>query len=389
MKTLKKKSILVFGIVLIVFAPLMASYEGLSISTPYPSLNIENSDSNMIIFNLKVKNYNMTPERVDLSVANLPKGWEYQFIGGGGLVNAVFAEPEDSADVQLWIIPDSKVIAGSYDFSVLAKGEQSSSYSLPLTVFLGQKLPERLQMESELPSVEGTPDSTFSFTIDLQNNSAAETTINLKSVVSDGFSAGFTESYSTDKLSNVTLKAGESKKLKVTVNPPQGVSEGTYPVKVIAATATTSAQAEVTLNIKGQANLTLSGDQGLLSFSAIAGKEKIVTLILKNTGSAEATNIQLSDSSPSNWKAEFSPKAVEKIAPGEQATVKMTVTPSSQAITGDYGLKVSAQSSTSGNISQQFRVTIKTSSLWGIVAVLIIAAGVIILLLVMKKYGRR
>ncbi|MDD4083833.1 MAG: alpha-galactosidase, partial [Sphaerochaetaceae bacterium] len=81
MKTLKKKSILVFGIVLIVFAPLMASYEGLSISTPYPSLNIENSDSNMIIFNLKVKNYNMTPERVDLSVANLPKGWEYQFIG--------------------------------------------------------------------------------------------------------------------------------------------------------------------------------------------------------------------------------------------------------------------------------------------------------------------
>jgi len=389
MKTLKKKSILVFGIVLIVFAPLMASYEGLSISTPYPSLNIENSDSNMIIFNLKVKNYNMTPERVDLSVANLPKGWEYQFIGGGGLVNAVFAEPEDSADVQLWIIPDSKVIAGSYDFSVLAKGEQSSSYSLPLTVFLGQKLPERLQMESELPSVEGTPDSTFSFTIDLQNNSAAETTINLKSVVPDGFSAGFTESYSTDKLSNVTLKAGESKKLKVTVNPPQGVSEGTYPVKVIAATATTSAQAEVTLNIKGQANLTLSGDQGLLSFSAIAGKEKIVTLILKNTGSAEATNIQLSDSSPSNWKAEFSPKAVEKIAPGEQATVKMTVTPSSQAITGDYGLKVSAQSSTSGNISQQFRVTIKTSSLWGIVAVLIIAAGVIILLLVMKKYGRR
>jgi len=389
MRTLKKKSALVFGIILIVFAPLMASYEGLSISTPYPSLNIENSDSNMIIFNLKVKNYDMTPERVNLSVANLPKGWEYQFIGGGGLVNAVFAEPEASSEVQLWIIPDSEVQAGSYDFSVLAKGEQSSSYNLPLTVFLGQKLPERLQLKSELPSVEGTPDSTFSFSVNLQNNSAAETSINLNSEVPTGFSATFTQSYSTDKLSNITLDAGESKKLTVKVTPPQGVSEGTYPVKVIAATSTTSAQTEVTLNVKGQSNLTLSGDQGLLSFSAVAGKEKIVILILKNTGSADAKNIQLSASSPSNWKAEFTPKAVEEIAPGETATVKMTVTPSSQAITGDYGLKVSAQSKTSGNISQQFRVTIKTSSLWGIVAILIIALGVVILLLVMKKYGRR
>jgi len=389
MRILKKKSTLVFGIILIVFAPLMASYEGLSISTPYPSLNIENSESNMITFDLKVKNYDMTPERVDLSVNGLPKGWEYQFIGGGGLVNAVFAEPEASASVQLWIIPDGEVKAGSYDFSVLAKGEQSSSYTLPLTVYLGQKLPERLQLESDLPSIEGTPDSTFSFSVDLQNNSAAETTINLNSEVPTGFSATFTESYSTDKLSNITLKAGTSKTLKVTVTPPQGVSEGTYPIKVIAGTSTTSAQTEVTLNIKGQANLTLSGDQGLLSFSAVAGKEKIVTLNIKNTGSAEAQNIQLSASSPSNWKAEFSPKAVEKIAPGEEATVKITVTPSSQAITGDYALKVSAQSKTSGNISQQFRVTIKTSSLWGIVAVLIIALGVVILLLVMKKYGRR
>ena len=49
-----------FGLLLIfmvVVMPLFADYEGLQSSTNYPSLNVSSSD--MITFDLKVKNYNL------------------------------------------------------------------------------------------------------------------------------------------------------------------------------------------------------------------------------------------------------------------------------------------------------------------------------------------
>ncbi|MCH3917939.1 MAG: NEW3 domain-containing protein [Spirochaetia bacterium] len=386
MKLMGKKTLVaVVGMILLCVAPLLASYEGLSVSTSYPALNV--SDSDMIVFDLKVNNYDMAPGRVDLSVSGLPKGWDYQFVGGGGQVSAVFAAPNNPVDVQLWVIPNDGVKAGSYDFNVTANGKDAT-YSLPLTVLLGQKLPERLSLTTELKTINGAPDSDFTFQVTLHNNSAAETLINLNATVPDGFKAAFYEQYGSKEMSTVSIAAGATKTMKVTVTPPQGVSEGSYPVTVIAKAATTSAAVPVTLQVKGQPKLALSGENGILSFSAVAGKEKVFTLELKNSGTADAKDVSLTASSPSNWNVTFTPSKLDSVAAGATTKVKMTVNPSSQAITGDYGLTANASTSSS-RVSQQFRVTIKTSSLWGLVAILIIAGAVIILLLAVKKFGRR
>lgn len=386
MKNYGKKTVFaVIAMLLICLAPVLADYQGLSVSTSYPALNV--SDSDMITFDLTVNNYNMAPGRVDLSVEGLPADWDYQFVGGGGQVSAVFAAPNSPVKVQLWVIPKDGVKAGNYNFNVIAQGSDST-YKLPLTVALGQKLPERLAISTDLATISGTPKSSFSFNVTVDNHSAAETLVNLDSTVPDGFKAEFAEQYGSKTINSVSIGAGVSKTVKVTVTPPQGVTEGTYPVTVIAKASTTSAAIPVKLDIKGQSNLSLTGENGILSFSAVAGKEKAVTLELKNNGTADASDVSLSASTPSNWTASFSPKKVDTIAAGATEKVTMTVTPSSQAITGDYGLTVRANTKSS-NISQQFRTTIKTSSLWGLVAILIIAGGVIILLLAVKKFGRR
>ncbi|MFA6775382.1 MAG: NEW3 domain-containing protein [Sphaerochaetaceae bacterium] len=366
---------------------LFADYQGLSVSTTYPSLNV--SDTSMITFNLTVRNYNLAPQRVNLSVEGLPEGWDYQFVGGDALVDAVFADPQQSASIQLWVIPNGAAKGSTYSFNVVAKGDDGVSYSLPLTVSLGKKLPQRLALSTELPSIKGSPDSDFSFQVELRNNSATETLIDLYAKLPEGFSAKFSQQYGSGNVNTLSVKPGASETIKVTITPSQGVKEGTYPVTVTAKSSEASAFVTENLEVQGQARLSLTGKGGLLSGSAVAGKDKVFDLELKNSGTADAKGIKLSSSTPSNWNVTFNPSSVEDLAAGDTATVKATIRPSSEALTGDYSLALSASSENSGNISEQYRITVKTSSMWGIISVIIIAAAALLLVFAVKKFGRR
>ncbi len=56
-----------------------------------------------------------------------------------------------------------------------------------------------------------------------------------------------------------------------------------------------------------------------MSGDAYAGQEKSFPLVLHNTGSAPAQDIQLTASPPSGWKVTFEPKQVAELAvDGEQ-----------------------------------------------------------------------
>ena len=66
----------------------------------------------------------------------------------------------------------------------------------------------------------------------------------------------------------------------------------------------------------------------------------------------------------------------------------MYVTPSSDALSGDYAMSVTAQSSSSAD-SVEFRVAVKTEMIWGVVGLLLIAAAACGLWYVFRKYGRR
>jgi uncharacterized membrane protein len=98
--------------------------------------------------------------------------------------------------------------------------------------------------------------------------------------------------------------------------------------------------------------------------------------------------VKLRASSPRNWNVEFEPDSIAELPAGEQKEIKATVTPSSEAITGDYNVTFRAQSDM-GNTSEKFRITVRTSTLWGIVAVLIIAAAAVVLVFAVRRFGRR
>lgn len=73
---------------------------------------------------------------------------------------------------------------------------------------------------------------------------------------------------------------------------------------------------------------------------------------------------------------------------GASCELTAKVTPAEDALSGDYVLTLSAENSETED-SAEFRVTVKTETLWGVVGILLIVAVCVGLWFVFRKYGRR
>ncbi len=368
-------------------APASASQQltGLWLTTGYPSLTVHAGDN--IQLNLTLQNKNLPPARVAFSVNGLPSGWTYEFDGGGKIVAAAIVEPDSSQNVVLKLTPPKDAKSGSYQFTIDGKTD-SQALSLPIALSLTAAAPAKVTVTPKLPALRGSPKSAFDFNVDVKNDAQTAQTFNLLAKAPPGFDATFKEQYGTQELTSIPLKAGESKTLKVSVKPPQSVEAGQYKVEVAAASPTASGQAQLLLDITGQPTVSLTGPEGRLSGNATAGQERTFNFTVENNGSAPAQNVMLSSSSPQGWKITFNPQKIPTIAPGDKVPVAVNMTPSDKAIAGDYMVTVSANGAGTFDHAD-FRVTVLTSTMWGIAGLGIIGAAVVVLAFAVTRYGRR
>jgi uncharacterized membrane protein len=157
---------------------------------------------------------------------------------------------------------------------------------------------------------------------------------------------------------------------------------------VQATTGKVTANTRLTMEVTGKPDLAVTGVGDRLSSDAYAGKQSTIDIVLNNSGTAPARNLKLSASPPSGWKVAFEPKSVDLLPPNKTQTVKAEITPSDKAIAGDYMVNVSANGDGVSK-SSDFRITVRTSTMWGIVGVLVIAAAMIVLVLAVVRFGRR
>ena len=163
---------------------------------------------------------------------------------------------------------------------------------------------------------------------------------------------------------------------------------GDYPVLVKVAAEGATAEMRVTLQISGQGKLALSTKDGRLSGEAEVGKVASYTLVLSNDGTAPIEEIEMSGTVPSNWKVDFNPKSIASLAPNEKKEIQVLVTPGDKAIAGDYVASFRANGRGESS-SADFRITVTTSTIWGIAGVGIIAVALLVLLGAVARFGRR
>src|SRR3546814_15326388 len=86
------------------------------------------------------------------------------------------------------------------------------------------------------------------------------------------FQTTFTESYGTQELSSVPIKAGDSKDIKLKVSPPNTVEPGTYPISVNISAGDAKAEATLKMEETGRHQLAMTGSNGLKNDHAESDK---------------------------------------------------------------------------------------------------------------------
>lgn len=358
---------------------------GLWMATDYPVLTHAIGDD--IGLGLHLENRNLPPQSVKLDVKGLPASWQWEFNGGGNAVGGAMVRPDQTVDLKLEIHPPKETKPGIYAFTIAGTSD-SQSYSLPVSLTLSAAAAAKVTLEPKLPALRGTPKSTFDFQLTAKNDSKEDQVYNLLAQLPPGFQANFKELYGTNELTSVPIKAGESKDIKFTVTPPESVEAGQYPVKVAVASPKTNEETPLLLDITGQPSLALGGPDGRLSGDATAGKERTFNFSLTNTGTAAANDVKLSASPPSEWKITFAPESIPELRPGNKVDVAVNMTPSDKAIAGDYMINVRANGDGASD-SASFRVTVLTSTIWGIAGLGIIGASLVAFVGAVIRYGRR
>ena len=359
--------------------------KGLFLLTDYPAVTLRPGSTSTV--NLRLQNYGLPPERLDLSVDGVPKGWTATLMGGGQPIAAALPATNGSVSLELRLEVPKDAPTGTTNLTVHAKGPTANT-SLPVAVTLATDLPAKLTLTPQLPELRGTSKSSFEFQLGIKNESGKKVIASLSAQAPQNFDATFTEQYGSQELNALPLDAGQSKDVKLKIRPPNTIAAGKYKVAAKVTAEDATATADLVLDITGQPKIDIAGREGVLSAKAVAGKETSIPVILTNSGTAAADQIELSGTVPSGWKVSFEPKAVDRIAPNENKEVQALVTPSDKAVAGDYvaTLRAAARGESS---SQTFRVAVTTSTVWGIVGIAIIGLALLTMIGSVVWFGRR
>lgn len=359
--------------------------KGLYLMTDYPAVTVRPGTTSNI--SLRLQNYGLSPQRYQLSVAGVPSGWTATLLGGGQPVGAAMPAPDGSVALQLRLDIPAGTDLSAHTLTVKAEG-QGSSAELPIAVSLAKDLPAKLTVKSTLPSLRGSPKSNFDYTLSIKNDSGRNLTVSLAAEAPANFETSFTEAYGTQELSSIPIEAGQSKDVKLKVRPPTTLDAGHFPVKVTVKAEDASASTELALDVVGEPQLQISGRDGLLSARAVAGKQSSIPIIVTNTGTAPAENIALAGTAPSGWKVTFEPATIDRLVPGKDSEVQALLTPSDKSLAGDYQATIRA-TSRGESASSQFRITVATSTVWGVAGAGVIGVALLLMLGAVARFGRR
>ncbi|GAW93513.1 NEW3 domain-containing protein [Calderihabitans maritimus] len=373
----------IISFVFILASPAFA--QGIFLSTDYPGIVVKPGEK--VEIPLEITNHTSAARTVNLEIVEGPKGWETNLKRFNREVFKALVMPGQKTELDFEVDVPDDVEKGIYKF-VLRASSRSIASNLTIEIKVDPEGAAGTSIVTDYPVLRGPSDARFQFSVDLVNESSYEQMYSLSAVAPPGWEVYFTPAYEDERIASITLDKGATKGLEVNVKPPRFVKEGEYPIKVKALGSRSSAEADLKVIITGDYELNLTTETGRLNMTAVAGRENILKLRVENLGTKEINDITFDASEPQNWRVKFEPERIKSLAAGEAATITATVIPASRAIAGDYAFTISA-SADGAYDDFELRVTVKTSTMWGIIGVLIIAGVVAGVYWLFQKYGRR
>jgi uncharacterized membrane protein len=265
-------------------------------------------------------------------------------------------------------------------------------------------IPEVLQVNPKFPSMTGSADSSFKFEVEFtyRSGEARGKTFDLAVTGPSGWLTYIAEStYKLDsQISAIFLEPYSVKQpvVVVAVAPFWLYPEpGDYPIEFRVSSGELSDIVTLTATITARYGLAAATTSGQLNTKTTAGKATTFGVKVTNTGTAPLDKVTMSSTKPSGigneqWEVVFEPASIEKLAPGDETEVQVSITPPANTVAGDYMVTLNYSGEpalSSAPPSLAIRVSVATRTTWGLIGALIVVLVVGGLVWAFRKYGRR
>jgi uncharacterized repeat protein (TIGR01451 family) len=244
-----------------------------------------------------------------------------------------------------------------------------------------------VSLTPEFPGLRGPADTTYTFNVDVKNDTPSEVQLELEGEGPIGWLVE-ARPQSSSQASSITVDSGATGRITVSATPPTGVAAGLYDLRVTARGGGVDAETALQVQITGSFSIQLTTPDERLNADVTAGQPMQFPILVFNSGSAELINVVLSATPPSGWDVTFDAEAIPSIAAGDVATINATITPSTEAIAGDYLIGFSANTD-EADASMDVRASVNPSAFGGLVGIGLILLTLAALGWVFRRFGRR
>jgi uncharacterized membrane protein len=370
-----------------VLAPAALAADALKITTPYPSVSV--APGSKVSFDVSVSSG--VEGTVALALSGTPTGWKATINGGGNVVSGVTAGPGKPGTVRLDVdVPgDTTVTSGNLR---LTATQGSATDLLAISVQVNAGVAGDITLTTANPTLTGASDSPFTFELTLDNGTAQDQTVSATATGPTGWTID--TKLAAAQAASTVVKAGSSTTITVTATPPTDAPAGHTDIAVAATAGSKTINGTLGVDITGTFKLTLGTPNDLISANGPAGSATTQQILVKNTGTGPLTNVKMTATEPTKWTVTFDQDTIPTIAPGDQATVNAKITPTGEAVTGDYQVTINADaagengtSSAQGSLAMTF--TVETSPIWLLAGFALIVVIIAALFYVFRTYGRR
>jgi uncharacterized membrane protein len=278
-----------------------------------------------------------------------------------------------------------------FEIVITAESGEQNVGSIALTVSIQEpgSLTE-IGLTTKFPEVTVEAGKAFSYQINLANYGSVSRIVLLsvdapadwKAVIKSG----------TSEISQLNIAPASSdgvEQLTIEFTPPSTVNLDTYniSVQIKSESGVLLAELDLKATITGSYGLQLS--LSTLLTSTTSGESASCTATLINTGYSTLSVVDLEFEAEDGWDVTISPSQVDLLKPQQSYTFDVVMETPTDTVSGDYLVTLTGISDQTESNPMQIRVTVNTSTSWGIYGFGIAIVVVLALILVFKKFKRR
>lgn len=210
------------------------------------------------------------------------------------------------------------------------------------------------------------------------------------SLILEGLPDDFTYNFKSENLaiSEITLEGGESKDLNLEIYIPPNAEVGEYAAKIVAKGRYEAVQ-NLTINVVGHVSVEFSLEGGMYTVTATQGEElKLKGFVFNSGRGVTLTNLKVNLDLPEGWDGSVEPDIIPSLKSGRQEYVDLEIKIPQDAKPSEYRIAVEIASDQT-KVADRISVVVRESSFATYIGLGIIVLALMLLLILVKKVGRR